>query len=71
MAIAGGATAAYRCQVVDDQLEMVATSALRSVCVPVRDALPLLSSGEKVLLAGSDMAALRVALGLDRGEGTK
>lgn len=62
MAVAGGATTAYRCWVQDDFLQVARTTTLRTQCVDVKDALLPLSRGEVVTVAGSDMAALREAL---------
>jgi len=59
MAIAGGATTAYRCQVNDGQLTVTQTTMLRSLCASTSAALALLASGERVTVAGSDMAELR------------
>ncbi len=64
MAIAGGATSAYRCQVVDDILETRGTTTLRSECADVEAALLRLGRGEWVTVAGSDMETLRRRLGL-------
>ncbi len=64
MAIAGGATSAYRCQVVDGALEVSNTTTLRSECVAVEAAVVRLGRGERVTVAGSDMEALRRRLGL-------
>ena len=64
MAIAGGATSAYRCQVIDGELEVSNTTTLRSECVEVDAAVVRLGKGERVTVAGSDMEALRCRLGL-------
>ncbi len=63
MAIAGGATSAYRCQVIDAELEVSNTTTLRSECVAVDEAFVRLGRGERVIVAGSDMEALRRRLG--------
>lgn len=63
MAIAGGATVAYICQVVDGSLDVVQKTTLRKNCVPVGDAMVRLSYGEAVTVAGGDMADLRKKLG--------
>jgi len=68
MAIAGGATTAYKCQVIGGQLSAVPTTTLRTECVEPEDALPRLATGERVTVAGSDMAALRRLLGANHGE---
>ena len=62
MAIAGGATVAYRVQVLDGELRMTQTTTLRSQCESVAAALVRLERGEQVTLAGSDMVALRLEL---------
>lgn len=67
MAIAGGATSAYRCQVVDGTLEASSTTTLRSECTAVDDAFVRLGRGERVVVAGSDMAELRKRLGAQDG----
>lgn len=58
MAVAGGATSAYRCQVVDGTLEVSNTTTLRSECVAVEAAIVRLGRGERVTVAGGDMEAL-------------
>ena len=55
MAVSGGATTAYVCQVHDWRLVCQPTTRLRSECATVDHAL-------QVLAAGSDMAALRMRL---------
>lgn len=62
MAIAGGATTAYKCRVVDGFLHVTRTSGLRSQCVKVAEAIEQLGRGETVTVAGSDMGALRSEL---------
>ena len=62
MAVAGGATSAYRCRVMDCALYVESTTRLRSECAPVQDALARLGRGEVVVVAGSDLAALRKIL---------
>ena len=62
MAVAGGATTAYRCWIQDDFLQVARTTTLRTECTSVEDALLPLGRGEVVTVAGSDMAALRAAL---------
>lgn len=69
MAIAGGATSAYRCQVVDGALEVTSTTILRSECADVETALLRLGRGERVTVAGSDMEKLRRRLGAAAAEG--
>ena len=59
MAVSGGVTAAYRCQIVGGELTCESAARLRSECATVDDALKRLANGEKVVVAGSDMVALR------------
>lgn len=59
MAVAGGATAAYRCTLVGGKLQQVPTSTLRSECLKPEAALVALLSGEAAIVAGTDMFALR------------
>ena len=60
--MAGGNTTAYRCQVVGGELSCELTTRLRSECATVDDALLRLAAGERVVVAGSDMHALRLRL---------
>lgn len=66
MAVAGGATAAYRCSVAWDDgggaLRTTFTTMARTECATVDDAVRRLQAGETVTVAGSDMAALRQRL---------
>ena len=62
MAVSGGATTAYVCQVHDWRLICEPTTRLRSECATVDHALQVLAKGERCVVAGSDMAALRVRL---------
>lgn len=59
MAISGGATSAYFCEIVDCELRTTSTTRLRSACATVDDALQRLAAGERVVVAGSDVVALR------------
>ncbi len=59
MAVSGGATTAYVCQVSGYELTCTPTTRLRSECATVDHALQELAKGEKCVVAGSDMAALR------------
>lgn len=59
MAVSGGATTAYTCQISGDALAVQATTRLRTECATVDDALKRLANGESVVVAGSDVAALR------------
>lgn len=62
MAIAGSATAAYRCQVNEYRLAATPTTALRSECANVSAAVEILSRGEACTVAGFDMAQLQQRL---------
>ncbi len=62
MAISGGATSAYFCEIVDSELRTTSTTRLRSACATVDDALRRLAAGERVVVAGSDIVALRDGL---------
>ena len=64
MAVAGGATSAYRCQVQDGELVMRSLMVARSVCVAPAETVDKLGQGEWVTVAGSDMESLRRRLGL-------
>ena len=59
MAVSGGATTAYVCQVSGYELTATPTTRLRSECATVDHALQVLAAGERCVVAGSDMAALR------------
>lgn len=61
MAIAGGACSAYRVRYDAAQrwLHVRSTTALRSECPSVEEAVRRLRQGEQVTVAGSDMAELR------------
>ena len=69
MAIAGGATVAYVCQVVDGCLEVIAVTSQRSLCMTPQGAVLHLGQGERVVVAGSDMVTLRALLGVGKGQG--
>jgi hypothetical protein len=60
MAIAGGATTAYKCKLENGSLVVAPTTKLRSECKSPQEALPLLTAGEEVTVAGSDMHELRL-----------
>ena len=63
MAVAGGATKAYDCQVRDGALHIVRDrTTLRDLCTKPEDAIEALARGQVVIVAGSDIAALRAAL---------
>jgi adenine deaminase len=60
MAIAGGACSAYSLQVRDGELVTVRSfHTLRSECPTVEEAVRRLRAGETVMVAGSDMQAVR------------
>lgn len=54
MAISGGATTAYACQIVGGELTTERTTRLRSACATVDDALQRLAAGERVVVALRD-----------------
>ena len=62
MAVSGGATTAYVCQVIGYELSCTPTTRLRTECATVDHALIELAKGERCVVAGSDMAALRMRL---------
>lgn len=64
MAIAGGACSAYwvRWDAHQRWLYVRSTTALRSECPAVEEAVARLRAGEQVTVAGSDMAAVRRAM---------
>lgn len=67
MAIAGGATTAYKCfWEIDDsgkgRLLATPTTTARTLCVDVPEALRRLRTGELAVVAGSDMAELHTAI---------
>ncbi len=63
MAVSGGATGAFRCQVQGNELTLTGTTTLRQLCVPVEQAVLALSKGEMVTVQATEMAKLREALG--------
>ncbi len=70
MAVAGGVTVAYVCRLDSGgRMDARGTSALRSSCCGVDDALARLLEGRPALVAGGDMAAVQRALA-GVGEGT-
>ena len=68
MAIAGGATVAYVCQVIDGCLDISPVTSQRSLCMKPQGAVLCLERGERVVVAGSDMVTLRALLGVEIGE---
>jgi len=62
MAIAGGMTTAYRCQVSEYKLTATPTTCLRNECANVEAAVAILERGEACVVAGFDMAQLRQRL---------
>lgn len=64
MAVAGGACSAYwvRWDARQHWLHVRSTTALRSECPAVEEAIERLRQGEQVTVAGSDMAAVRRAM---------
>ena len=62
MAQGGGVTTAYICRVQANELTTLPTSRMRTDCATVDHAYEVLSRGEAVVVAGSDMEALRQRL---------
>ncbi len=56
MAIAGGATVAYRCRIVDGKLYRDKDTAMKTV--PPLPAIDALLRGETVIVAGADVVAV-------------
>lgn len=70
MAIAGGATVAYRCRVIDDTLIDTRTTYPVGMCEKLESALTKLQSGDVVIVAGADKHALNerlIAMGVNVG----
>ena len=62
MAVGGGTCPAYRCRILSDrQIHTQSITYPRRNCTPVPDAVAALGSGREVVVAGSDMIALRLA----------
>ena len=61
MAIAGGATTAYKCSLQNGKLRIDHTTAAGSICVAVADAVPAILGSATVIVAGSDMWQLQCA----------
>ena len=59
MAQSGGVTTAYICRLQANELQTMPTSRMRTDCATVDHAYEVLSRGEAVVVAGSDMQALR------------
>ena len=67
----GSMTAAYRCRVIDGVLVQTSTTYPSSMCDSIDDALIKLASGDVVVVAGGDKAALNerlVKLGVELGQ---
>ena len=62
MAQAGGETTAFECKVQADRLETKQTTKPRTDCATVDHAYEVLSRGETITVAGSDMMRLRSKL---------
>lgn len=63
MAMAGGVTAAYRCQVRENWLHVEYRAMPRAHCADtVEQAIERLERGEQVIVAGGDMGQLRTRL---------
>ena len=59
MAQSGGVTTAYICRLLANELQTMPTSRMRTDCATVDHAYEVLERGEPVVVAGSDMQALR------------
>lgn len=57
-----GECTAYQCRVVGGELSVAFAPRVRTDCATVDDALQRLERGEAVIVAGSDMQALRTRL---------
>lgn len=68
MAVSGGVTTAYRCQVSGNELTVQTTSMLKSECANVEAALAILARGEQCTVASADVPILRMRL---RAEGIR
>ncbi len=62
MAVSGGMTSAYRCQVQDNRLSSAPTTFPSRDCADVESAVESLGRGETVIVAAGDMTRLRMAL---------
>ncbi len=62
MAVAGGMTTAYRCNVSDNSLIAAPTTYPTRDCANVEAALEILGRGETCIVAAADMSALRARL---------
>ena len=63
MAISGNATTAYRLRRVNGEwVRYPTTSALKSACFPVREAIAAILRGECVLVAGDNVFAVKAAV---------
>lgn len=62
MAVSGGMTSAYRCQVSDNRLSATPTTFPSGDCANVEAAVERLGRGESVIVAAGDMARLRHTL---------
>lgn len=58
----GSMTGAYRCRVIDGVLIQTSTTYPSSLCDDIEDALTKLASGDVVIVAGGDKAALNERL---------
>ncbi len=59
MAISGGACSAYRCEIDGKELIVSPTTTLAKQCIELDAAIPMLLTGESVVLDGNDMPALQ------------
>lgn len=62
MAVAGGACTAYRLRLVDGAQSVKQTTLPRALCLEPRQAVAELEAGREVVVAGSDVWAVREAM---------
>lgn len=62
MAVAGGITTAYKCQVSEYRLEVQSTSYPKAECKSIEAACAILERGESCIVASADIPALRQRL---------
>jgi hypothetical protein len=62
MAVAGGITTAYKCQVSEYRLHVQSTSYPKAECANIEAAIQMLQAGESCIVAGGDVAKLRQRL---------
>ena len=62
MAVAGGITTAYKCQVSEYRLHVQSTSYPKAECANIEAAIQMLQAGESCIVASADIPALRQRL---------